>query len=113
MVAMSGLILAQLLVHNAIAVTFPAWVEVKVTSGAAAMEMNIRMMIVMYGSLLVLPFVVMVPAAAAYVAYMVTDGLLVPSVMFTVLIAAECLVATEILGRMLDRTDLHDVVVTE
>jgi hypothetical protein len=112
-IAMSGLILAQLLVHNAIAVTFPAWVEVKVTSGAAAMEMNIRMMIVMYGSLLVLPFVVMVPAAAAYVAYMVTDGLLVPSVMFTVLIAAECLVATEILGRMLDRTDLHDVVVTE
>jgi hypothetical protein len=109
----TSVIVAQLVVHNGIAVSFPAWVQLKAAAGAAAMEMNVRMMIVMYGALLVLAFVLVIPAAAAFVAYLVTGGLLIPSATFAASLTGESLAATEIIGRILDRTDLHDVVVTE
>jgi MFS family permease len=105
--AVTAVIVAQLLVHNGIAVSFPAWVELKAAAGAAAMEMNVRMMIVMYGALLVLAFVLVIPAAAAAVAYFVAGGLLIPSAIFAALLICESVAATEIIGRTLDRTDLH------
>jgi hypothetical protein len=113
--AVTAVIVAQLLVHNGIAVSFPAWVELKAAAGAAAMEMNVRMMIVMYGALLVLAFVLVIPAAAAAaaVAYFVAGGLLIPAAIFAALLICESVAATEIIGRILDRTDLQDVVVTE
>ena len=111
--ATTAVIVAQLVVHNGLAVYFPAWVELKVATGAAAMEMNVRMMIVMYGSILILMFVLLVPAAAAAVVYFFTGGVLIPSVVFASLLTCESLAATEILGRVLDRTDLQDVVVAE
>jgi ABC-2 type transport system permease protein len=113
MLAVTAVIVAQLVVHNGIAVSFPAWVELKVATGAAAMEMNVRMMIVMYGAMLVLAFVLVIPAAAAVLAYFVGGGLLIPSAIFAALLLCESLAATEIIGRILDRTDLHDVVVAE
>jgi hypothetical protein len=113
MLAVTAVIVAQLVVHNGIAVSFPAWVELKVATGAAAMEMNVRMMIVMYGALLVLAFVLVIPAAAATVAYFAAGGLLIPSAIFAALLLCESLAATEIIGRILDRTDLQDVVVAE
>jgi hypothetical protein len=111
--AATAVIVAQLVVHNGLAVYFPAWVELKVATGAAAMEMNVRMMIVMYGSIFILMFVVLLPAAAAAVVYFFTGGLLIPALVFAALLICECLAATEILGRVLDRTDLQDVVVAE
>jgi hypothetical protein len=113
MLAVTAVIVAQLVVHNGIAVSFPAWVELKTAAGAAGMEMNARMMIVMYGALLVLAVVLIIPVAAASVTYFVAGGLLIPSAVFAALLFGESLAATEIIGRILDRTDLHDVVVTE
>ena len=111
--AVTAVIVALLVVHNGIAVSFPAWVELKVATGAAAMEMNVRMMIVMYGALLVLAFVLVIPAAAAAVAYFAAGGLLIPSAIFAALLIGESLAATELIGRILDRTDLQDVAVAE
>lgn len=111
--ATTAVIVAQLVVHNGIAVTFPAWVQLKVATGAAAMEMNVRMMIVMYGALLVLAFVLVVPVAVAFLARFVTGGLLIPSAMFAALLIAESIAATEVIGRILDRTDLQDVALAE
>jgi hypothetical protein len=57
--------------------------------------------------------VLLVPAAAAAVAYFVAGGLLIPSAIFAALVIGESLAATEIIGRILDRTDLQDVAVTD
>jgi ABC-2 type transport system permease protein len=111
--AVTAVIVAQLVVHNGLAVSFPAWVELKAAAGGGAMEMNGRMMIVMYGALLILAFVLVVPAAAAAAAYFVAGGLLIPSAIFAALLFCESVAATEVIGRILDRTDLQDVVVTE
>ena len=111
--AVTAVIVAQLVVHNGIAVSFPGWVELKPAAGAAAMEMNVRMMIVMYGALLVLAFVLVIPAAAAAAAYFLAGGLLMPSAIFAALLLCESLAATEIIGRILDRTNLQDVLVAE
>ena len=113
LLAGTAVIVAQLVVHNGIAVSFPAWVELKTGAGAAGIEMNARMMIVMYGALLILAFVLVIPAAAAAAAYFVVGGLLIPSAIFAVLLFCESFAATEVIGRILDRTDLQDVVVTE
>jgi len=110
--AVTALIVAQLVVHNGIAASFPAWADLRVASGATAMEMNVRMMIVMYGALLVLAFVLVVPAAAAAAAYFMAGGVLLPSAVFAACLLAESRAATEIIGRILDRTDLQDVVVS-
>ena len=110
--AVTAVIVAQLVVHNGLAVTFPAWVEIKLQQDASgAMEMNVRMMLVMYGALLLLALVLIVPAAGAAAAYFLAGGLLVPAAAFATLLMGECLAATEILGRILDRTDLQDVAV--
>ena len=111
--ALTAVILTQLVVHNGIAAAFPAWVELKPATGAAAMETNVRMMIVMYGSLILVALAVLIPGGPAFLAYLVTGGLVIPSAVFSVLLTGECLAATEIVGRILDRTDLQDVVVTE
>jgi len=111
--AATAVITAHLVVHNGLAVYFPAWVELKPAPGAAAIEMNVRMMLLMYGSMIILGFVVMLPAAAGFLAYMVTGGLLISSMVFAALLTGEALAATELLGRVLDRTDLQDVVVAE
>jgi ABC-2 type transport system permease protein len=111
--AVTAVIVAELVIHNGLAVSFPAWVELKTGAGAAGIEMNARMMIVMYGVLLILAFVLVIPAAAAAVAYFLAGGLLIPSAIFAALLFGESLAATEVIGRILDRTDLQDVVVTE
>ena len=114
MLAVTAVIVAQLVVHNGIAVSFPAWAELKVASGAAAMEMNVRMMIVINAALLALAFVLAVLGCGrGGRGDSVPGGRPLPSAIFAVLVFAESLAATEIIGRMLDRTDLQDVVVTE
>jgi hypothetical protein len=109
----SAIITAQFVVHNGIAVCFPAWVELKAVTGTAAMEMNVRMMIVMYGSMIILVFGLLLPAGAGFTVYELSGGLLMSSVIFAALVAAESFAAIEVLGRVLDSTDLHDVVVAE
>jgi hypothetical protein len=47
------------------------------------------------------------------VAYFVAGGLLIPSAIFAALLFGESIAVTEVIGRILDRTDLQDVVVTE
>ena len=111
LLGVTALIVAHLVVHNGISVSFPAWVDIKAHTGSAAMEMNVRMMIVMYGAMLLLVVALVVPVAGAFAAYFVAGGLLIPAATFAALVMGECLAATEIIGRILDRTDLQDVPV--
>ncbi|OFW09892.1 MAG: hypothetical protein A3H96_01680 [Acidobacteria bacterium RIFCSPLOWO2_02_FULL_67_36] len=70
-------------------------------------------MIVMYGGLFVLAVALAIPAAAATLGYFALGGPLIPAAVFAALLLAESVAATEMLGRILDRTDLGDVSVAE
>jgi ABC-2 type transport system permease protein len=106
-----ALIVAQLVIQNGIAVAFPAWVRPPHAAGVAGFEAMGQAMVAMYGALFVLVIAVIVPAAGAAAAFFVIGGLLAPSTVFAVLLLAESLVATEAIGRLLERTDLQDVIV--
>jgi hypothetical protein len=43
----------------------------------------------------------------------VAGGIVAPAAVFALLLSVESYAATEIIGRVLDRVDLRDVVVTE
>jgi hypothetical protein len=50
-----------------------------------------------------------VPGAVAAVLMVFSGGMLLPAVAFASLLLVECYAATEIIGRILDRTDLQDI----
>ena len=106
-----AVIVAQLVIQNAIAVTFPAWVRPKVGAGAAVEGMG-QGMVVLYGGILVLMLGALAPAAAAGVVMFLAGGILLPALVFSSLLLLESYAATEIVGRILDRTDLQDVEVS-
>jgi len=115
----SAIILAQLIIQNGIAVTFPAWIRINPAGGTAGIEMMGQMMITQYGGVLVLALALIPPCAGAACLWFLLGGewtwgaLVVPSVAFTILTAIECLLAIEWLGGILERADLRDVAVTE
>jgi ABC-2 type transport system permease protein len=115
----SAMILAQLVIQNGIAVTFPAWVRINPAAGAAGMEMMGQMMITQYGGVFLLMLALVPPSAVAAGLWFVLGGLftwaavMVPAVVFAVLTTIECLVATELLGRVLDRTDLQALSIAD
>jgi hypothetical protein len=67
------------------------------------------MLVVMYGGFFVLLLATLVPAAVAAVVMLLVGGILLPAVAFASLLLVECFAATEIIGRILERTDLQDV----
>jgi ABC-2 type transport system permease protein len=106
-----ALIVAQLVVHNAIAVLFPAWVVAGASRSRGVDAMGQRLLM-MAGILLSLVVSVLPGAVAAalvmLVGYVLTNTILVvlPACVMTLVVLAECALATEWLGRVLDRTDV-------
>jgi hypothetical protein len=96
-------------VQNGIAVTFPAWVRITPGTGTSGVEAMGQMLVVMYGGLFVALLAALVPGAVAAVLMFFTGGILLPAIAFSAVLLVECYAATEILGRILDRTDLQDV----
>jgi hypothetical protein len=113
----TSLVLALLVIHNGIAVVFPAWVRVIPGAGVGGMEVMGQTMVTLYGGLFALMLAVIPPAVAAGAAWFFASGSwaawLAPAAVFAAVLGLECLVATELLGRVLDRTDLQDVAVVE
>ena len=107
-IAAVATILAQLIIQNGIAVTFPAWVRLRTGGAGAGVESMGQMLVVMYGGLFVLLLATLVPAAIAAVVMLLAGGILLPAVVFASLLLVECYAATEIIGRVLERTDLQD-----
>jgi hypothetical protein len=109
----ASLVLAQLVIHNGIAVTFPAWVRVTPGAGVGGVEVMGQMMVTLYGGLFALMLAVILPAGAAGAAWFFVSGSwaawLAPAVVFAAVLGLECAAATELLGRVLDRTDLQDL----
>ena len=111
------LVLAQLVIQNGIAVTFPAWVRVTPDGSIGGVERMGQMMITLYGGLLALALAVIVPVGAAAAAWFLVGASwtapLIPSVVFAAMLVLECAAAAEIFGRILDRADLQDVAIVE
>jgi len=113
-VVASALIVTQLVIQNGIAALFPAWIRVAPgAAGAGGVEIMGQSLIVMYGGLLALMGAAIVPGAAAATVAFTAGGTSMPAAVFAVLLLVECYGATEILGRIVDRTDLQDVMVAE
>lgn len=107
--AAAATIFAQLIIQNGIAVTFPAWVRLRTGGAGAGVEGMGQMLVVMYGGFFVLLLATLVPVAAAALVMLLGGGLFLPALVFAALLLVECLAATEIIGRVLERTDLQDV----
>ena len=109
--AASALILAQLVIQNGIAAFFPAWIRVGAGAGDAGVELIGRNLIVMYGGLVALIGMAVVPGAAAAIVLFAVGGPLLSAAAFALVLVVECYVTVEVLGRVIDRTDLRDVMV--
>jgi len=109
-----ALILAQTVVQNALAVLFPAWVRVGAgrSRGIEAMGQRLLMLAGILLTLLVsvLPGA-LVAAAFTAVVYWTTGAVLivVPALIVTLMMAGECWLAVEGLGRVLEKTDVGAV----
>ena len=113
----ASVVLAQLVIHNGIAVTFPAWVRVTPGAGVGGVEVMGQTMVTFYGGLFALMLAVILPASAAGGAWFFVSGSgvawLVPAAVFAAVLGVECVIATELLGSVLDRTDLQDLAIVE
>jgi ABC-2 type transport system permease protein len=104
-------ILSQTVVLNGIAVIFPAWSSIG-SSRARGIDAMGQRLLMMAGVLLMLAVSLLpgaaVAAAVMLVAYWLTGTLLIvlPALLVALVVVVECWVATELLGRVLDRTDV-------
>jgi hypothetical protein len=113
-----GLILAQLVVQNGIAIVFPAWVAIG-ANRARGIEATGQRLLMMIGNLLAL-LLSLLPGAIvggglALVIYWTTGVVLVvvPALILSVFMLAECWLAIEALGRVLERTDVSAIEASE
>jgi hypothetical protein len=109
-----GIILLQLLVQNAIAVTWPSWV-VTGTPRVRGIDVMGQRMILMLGLIVVL-LVAVLPAAiiaggSGVAIYYLTGTVTVilPSMIATIVLFGEAFMASEMIGKLLDRTDVSAV----
>jgi ABC-2 type transport system permease protein len=113
----STIVLAQLIIQNGIAVTFPAWVSLAPSASIGGVERMGQMMVTMYGGILALLVASILPAGAAAAAWFLGAGWwtapLIPSLAFSIVLAVECAAATAVFGQILDRADLQDVATVE
>jgi hypothetical protein len=105
-----ALILSQVLVHNGLAVLFPAWVAVGASRARGIDAMGQRL--VMFAGTILTLVVSLLPgaiagAAVAFVVYLATGAvtIVLPALIAALVVAGECWLAIEGLGRVLDRTD--------
>jgi hypothetical protein len=109
-----GLIALQLIAVNGFAVFFPAWVTIG-ANRAGGIEAGGQRLLMMVGLLIVVG-VAALPAgtAAAVVGLAIyaangTKSIFLPALAATIVLLVECVIATEAIGRVLDRTDISDV----
>jgi hypothetical protein len=113
-----ALILSQTIVQNALAVIFPAWVRVGATRARGIDVMGQRLLL-MGGNLLALALSLVPGAIAGGLAglaiYALTGSIpvVLPAVLVAIVVFAEGWLATELLGRVLDRTDVSAVDAAE
>jgi Putative ABC exporter len=109
-----GIIVAELTVLNGLAVLFPAWISTGAIRSRGVDALGQRLFTTA-GVLLTL-VVALLPAAA--VAGIVAGGIyllsgvlvvVLPAAIVTCMLGIECLAVIELLGRVLDRTDVTDV----
>lgn len=109
-----GLILAELTVLNGLAVLFPAWIATGATRSRGVEAMGQRLF-TMAGVLVTLVFALvpatMVAGIAAGVIYFASGFVLIviPSAIITCMLVLESFIVIELLGRVLDRTDVSAV----
>ena len=106
-----GIIVAELTVLNGLAVLFPAWISTGATRSRGVDALGQRLF-TSAGVLLTL-VIALLPAAA--VAGVVAGGIyllsgvvvvVIPAAIVTGMLGMECLLVVEMLGRVLDRTDV-------
>jgi ABC-2 type transport system permease protein len=113
-----GVILAQLVVQNGIAVVFPAWVAVG-TARARGIEATGQRLLMMAGNIVTLVLAllpgVLVGGAIAGGVYWKTGVLpiVIPALIVCAFLLVECWLAIEALGRVLERTDVSAVETSE
>jgi len=109
-----GMILAELTVLNGLAVLFPAWISTG-TERSRGVEALGQRLFTTAGVLLTL-VIALVPAALA--AGIVAGGIyflsgvvvvVIPSAILTCVLGVECLLVVELLGQVLDRTDVSAI----
>jgi ABC-2 type transport system permease protein len=111
MILAPGLIAVNLVAQNGIAVLFPAWVTIG-TPRSQGVEVIGQRMLLLAGTMFVLIGAVL-PAAligglSGFVVYWMLRivPVVVPAAIGSGVLVAECVLVTEALGRVLDRTDL-------
>ncbi len=109
-----ALILVQLVVQNGIAVMFPAWIAIGASRARGIDAMGQRLLL-MAGILLTLALALipaaLVAGAAGFAVYW-TMGIvpvILPAALGSAILVVECWVAVQILGRVLDRTDVSAI----
>ena len=109
-----GLIVAELTVLNGLAVLFPAWISTGATRSRGVDALGQRLF-TMAGVVLTLVIALvpaaLVAAAVAFGIYFVSGVLVVviPSAIITCILLVECFLVVEMLGLVLDRTDVSAV----
>jgi hypothetical protein len=113
-----ALVLSQVVVQNGLAVLFPSWSSIGETRARGIDAMGQRMLLL--GGILLALVVSLVPGivvagAFAFAAYLLTGTILVfaPACIVSAVVLAECWLAIEGLGRVLDRTDPSAVDTSE
>jgi ABC-2 type transport system permease protein len=113
-----ALILAQVGMQNALAVLFPAWAAIGASRARGIDAMGQRLL--MLAGLMVTLALSLVPGAAvaaglAVLVYWLTGKILIvlPALIIMLVVFAECWLAVEGLGRVLDRTDATAVDAAE
>ena len=108
-----GLVLAQLVAHNGLAVTFPSWVSLDARRGG--IDATGQGLLVMLAVMLAL-VVAVVPAAlvAAIVAGLIylllgTVPIILPAVLAGAALLVEAFVGSEVIGAILERSDISAV----
>jgi hypothetical protein len=113
-----AIILSQVVVQNGLAVLFPAWVAVGASRARGIDAMGQRLFM-LAGILLTLVVSlipgVMAAAALAFLIYQLTGAvpILLSALIVALVMAGECWLAIEGLGRILDRTDPSAVEAAE
>jgi hypothetical protein len=118
MIVVPGIVIVQLLVQNAIAVMWPSWAAIGSRHSRGIDVMGQRL-IMMFG-LLVVFLIAVLPAgiAAALVGfglYWATSSvhILLPAIVAAAVLLGEAFLASEVIGKILDRTDVGQIDATE
>ncbi len=113
-----AILLSQTVLLNGVAVLFPAWSAIGASRSRGIAAMGQRM--VMLGGILLTLLVSLVPGAVVggavmFAVYYFTSTLLIvlPAAVLCAFVVAECWIATEVFGRVLDRTDVSAIDAVE